>query len=68
MLPAGVPRIAVEAAHPDCWYRFVGLEGRVIGINDFGKSAPAEQLFQHFGITGERVVATVLELTGQSSS
>ena len=68
VLPAGVPRIAVEAAHPDCWYRFVGLEGRVIGINDFGKSAPAEQLFQHFGITVERVVATVLELTGQSSS
>ncbi len=64
VLPPGVPRVAVEAGHPEGWYRFVGLEGRVVGISTFGESAPAPELFKHFGITAERVSAAVLEALG----
>jgi transketolase len=47
---AAVPRIAIEAAHPDFWRKYVGLHGAVIGIDRFGESAPAGQLFDLFGI------------------
>ncbi len=58
VLPAQVTkRIAVEAGITDTWYKYVGLSGTVIGMNTFGESAPAEQLFAHFGITTENVVA-----------
>ena len=43
------------------WYRYVGLDGRVIGINHFGASAPGELLFEKFGFTESRVVADALE-------
>ncbi|MDT8437548.1 MAG: transketolase [Wenzhouxiangellaceae bacterium] len=57
VLPDAVrARIAVEAGVSDYWYRFVGREGRVIGIDRFGASAPAEQLFEQFGLTVEAVV------------
>ncbi len=49
-------RIAVEAGSPDCWYRFVGLKGSVIGISSFGLSAPGEQIYQELGITVEAIV------------
>jgi transketolase len=49
-------RVAVEAAHPDYWRRYVGLDGGVVGIASFGASAPAPALFEHFGITVEAVV------------
>ena len=63
VLPAGVTRrLAVEAATPDCWYRFTGLDGRVIGMNSFGESAPAGALMKHFGFTVEAVVAGVEDL------
>jgi transketolase len=52
-------RVAVEAAHPDFWHKYVGLEGLVIGMRTFGGSAPAEHLFKHFGFTVERVVEAV---------
>jgi transketolase len=52
-------RVAVEAAHPDYWRRYVGLDGGVVGIASFGASAPAPALFEHFGITVEAVVAAV---------
>ena len=55
-------RIAIEAAHADYWYKYVGLEGRVIGMTSFGESAPAPALFEHFGFTVENVVATAEEL------
>ena len=55
VLPVGVPRVAVEAGHPEGWYRFVGLEGAVVGIQTFGESGPAAALYAHFGITAERV-------------
>ncbi|MCB1887664.1 MAG: transketolase [Rhodocyclaceae bacterium] len=55
VLPAGVPRVAVEAGVTDFWRKYVGLEGAVIGIDRFGESAPAGQLFKAFGITAEAV-------------
>ncbi len=59
VLPAGLPRVAVEAGCTDCWYKYVGLEGRVIGIDRFGESAPAGELFKYFGITADAVVQAV---------
>ncbi|WP_287029792.1 transketolase [Pseudomonas sp. UBA6310] len=55
-------RIAIEAAHADYWYKYVGLEGRVIGMTGYGESAPAGALFEHFGFTVENVLATAEEL------
>jgi transketolase len=52
-------RVAVEAGVRDYWRKYVGLDGAVIGIDSFGASAPAEQLYQHFGITVEAVVEAV---------
>lgn len=55
-------RIAIEAAHADYWYKYVGLEGRVIGMTTFGESAPAPALFEHFGFTLENILDTAAEL------
>ncbi|MGI5309518.1 transketolase [Rheinheimera sp. WS51] len=63
VLPSTVTkRIAVEAASLDCWYKYVGFEGKIIGMNSFGESAPADQLFKHFGITTDNIVATAKQL------
>ena len=51
--------MAVEAAHPDFWRKYVGLEGAVVGIDTFGESAPGGVLMKHFGFTVENVVNTV---------
>ena len=59
VLPKGLPRVAVEAGVTDFWFKYVGLDGAVVGIDTFGESAPAGQLFKHFGFTTENVVATV---------
>jgi transketolase len=59
VLPRGVPRVAVEAGVSDFWYKYVGLEGAVVGIDSFGESAPAGVLFKHFGFTTEKVTAAV---------
>ena len=59
VLPRGVPRIALEAGVPDYWRKYVGLDGAVIGINRFGESAPAGELFKLFGFTTENVVSAV---------
>jgi transketolase len=59
VLPKGLPRVAVEAGVTGFWYKYVGLEGGVVGIDTFGESAPAPVLFKHFGFTTEKVVATV---------
>lgn len=59
VLPAGLPRIAVEAGVTDGWRKYVGLEGAVVGIDSFGESAPAGDLFKHFGLTTESVVQAV---------
>jgi transketolase len=59
VLPRGVPRVAVEAGVTDYWRKYVGLDGAVVGIDRFGESAPAGELFKHFGFTPERVAAAV---------
>ena len=59
VLPEGVKRIAIEAGHPDYWRKYVGLSGAVIGINRFGESAPAAQVYDVLGITKEALVAAV---------
>jgi transketolase len=64
VLPAAcTARVAVEAAVTDGWYKYVGLNGKVIGINRFGESAPAGQLFKEFGFTAENVLAAIGEVS-----
>ncbi|MGI1679313.1 MAG: transketolase [Cellvibrionaceae bacterium] len=59
VLPAGVRhRVAIEAAHEDYWYKYVGLDGKIIGMNSFGASGPGGELMKHYGFTIENVVAT----------
>jgi transketolase len=59
VLPRGVPRVAIEAGVSDFWRKYVGLEGAVVGIDRFGESAPAGELFKYFGFTAANVVDTV---------
>ncbi len=63
VLPSDVTaRIAIEAGIADYWYKYVGLDGRIIGMTTFGESAPAGELFKMFGFTTENVVETAKEL------
>ena len=66
VLPAGVPRVAIEAGVTDFWRKYVGAvdskSGAVVGIDSFGESAPAGELFKHFGFTVENVVNTVKKI------
>ena len=58
VLPANVSaRVAVEALQADYWYKYVGLNGAIVGMTSFGESAPADELFAHFGFTVDNVVA-----------
>ena len=59
VLPPHLPRVAVEAGVSDGWYKYVGLNGAVVGLDRFGESAPAELLFKEFGFTTEHVVEVV---------
>ncbi|MBM13634.1 MAG: transketolase [Halieaceae bacterium] len=60
VLPSDVlARVAVEAGHVDFWFKYVGLDGRVVGMTSFGESAPAAALFQHFGLTTDNVAAAI---------
>ncbi|MGH8750946.1 MAG: transketolase-like TK C-terminal-containing protein, partial [Burkholderiales bacterium] len=59
VLPKGVVRIAVEAGVTGGWRKYVGLEGAVVGLDRFGESAPAADLFKYFGFTVENVVKAV---------
>jgi transketolase len=52
-------RIAIEAGTPDYWRKYVGLDGQVLGVPDFGESAPAEALFKRFGLTAEGIMELV---------
>jgi transketolase len=58
VLTRGTPRVAIEAGITAFWYKYVGLEGAVVGLDTFGESAPAPVLFKYFGFTVENVVAT----------
>ena len=60
VLPSNVlARVAVEALHRDFWYKYVGLDGRIVGMDTFGESAPAADLMKHFGFTVENVVEAI---------
>jgi transketolase len=56
VLPPNLPTVAIEAAHPDFWRKYVGLTGMVVGMTGFGESAPAKDLYKYFGITAQRLV------------
>jgi transketolase len=63
VLPSDVlARVAVEALHADWWYKYVGLDGRVVGMTSFGESAPAGDLFTEFGFTVDNIVSVVEEV------
>jgi transketolase len=59
VLPKGVKRVAVEAGVTGGWYKYVGLDGAIVGMDTFGESAPAPELFKHFGFTVDNVVKAV---------
>jgi transketolase len=57
VLPPGAPRVAVEAAAPMSWYRWVGERGVIVGIERFGASAPYQRIYRELGLTVESIVA-----------
>ena len=59
VLPKGIPSVAVEAGVSDFWRKYVGLEGAVVGIDRYGESAPAGELFKYFGFTAANIASTV---------
>ena len=63
--PAGVKRVAIEAAHPMSWYRWVGDDGVILGIERFGASAPAAKIFAELGFTVDRLVETAKKLVAK---
>jgi transketolase len=65
VLPKGLKRIAMEAAHPMSWYRWVGDDGVILGIERFGASAPAATIYKHLGITVDRMVETAKRLVSK---
>jgi len=67
VLPMGLPGVAVEAGSADLWRKYVGREGEVIGMTTFGESAPAGELFEHFGFTAGHVVAAVKSVLNRVS-
>ena len=63
VLPSAIrARVAVEALHADYWFKYVGLDGRVVGMRSFGESAPGGELMQEFGFTVENVIDRLLEV------
>lgn len=63
VLPKSVrARVAIEAGSPMCWYKYVGLDGKIIGMETFGESAPAKKLFEKYGFTVDKVVEAALEV------
>jgi transketolase len=63
VLPAScTKRVAIEAGHPDIWFKYVGLAGDVIGINRFGESGAGPEVMAHFGFTAEHVIERVRAL------
>jgi transketolase len=65
VLPKGIKRIAMEAAHPMSWYRWVGDDGVILGIERFGASAPAARIFTELGFTVDHIVNTAKQLVGK---
>ena len=65
VLPPSVPRLVIEAGSRDWWYRYVGANGTVIGIDSYGASAPGKDLFEHFGFSVEKIYPTAQTLIDQ---
>jgi transketolase len=65
VLPKGIKRIAMEAAHPMSWYKWVGDDGVILGLERFGASAPAPTIYEHLGITVDHIVKTAKQLLGR---
>lgn len=65
VLPRGVKRIAMEAAHPMSWYKWVGDDGVILGLDRFGASAPGPTIYEHLGITVNHMVETAKTLVGK---
>ena len=55
-------RVAIEAGIEDFWYKYVGLDGRIVGMSTYGESAPANELYEEFGFTVDNIVAVTEEL------
>ena len=64
VLPAGIKRVAIEAAHPMSWYRWVGDNGEILGIEHFGASAPYKEIYEHLGLTVAKIVEAAKRLVG----
>jgi transketolase len=64
VLTPGVKRVAIEAGVAESWYKYVGLDGGIVAMSTYGESAPAGDLFRHFGFTVDNVVATVKTVLG----
>jgi transketolase len=67
VLPAGVPRVAIEAAHPMSWYRWVG-DGIVLGVERFGASAPYERIYEELGLTVDKLVDAAERVMGAEAA
>ena len=65
VLPKGIKRIAMEAAHPMSWYKWVGDDGVILGLERFGASAPGPTIYEHLGITVDHIVRTAKQLLGK---
>ena len=65
VLPRGIKRIAIEAAHPMSWYRWVGDDGVILGLERFGASAPAATIYEHLRITVDHMVQTAKTMVGK---
>jgi transketolase len=65
VLPPGLPRVSVEAGITDFWRKYVGLEGAVVGVDRFGESAPAGEVYKFLGVTAEHVVQAVRDVAGR---
>jgi len=59
VLPDALPKVAVEAGVTDLWRKYVGIDGAVVGLDRFGESAPAGDVFKHFGFTADNVAKAV---------
>jgi len=68
VLPAGVPRVAVEAGSTESWWKYVGLDGGIVGMTSFGESAPAPALYDYFKITAAHVASVATEVVEASEA
>jgi len=68
VIPFNMPALAIEAAHPDFWRKYVGRHGVVLGMPTFGESAPAPKLYEYFGLTVDRVVTNIRTIVHRAAS